>query len=126
VLELLGADGRGDYALLLVTFDVVFPATLALVFSSWFSVLLAPRAARIMRAVAFATLALDYAENVVCGALVATFPDEPVWLAALQGVLTAVKLAGYALSTVALLAGAARKVLARSRHRAPSPDQRPG
>ena len=79
-----------------------------------------------MRAVAFATLALDYAENVVCGALVATFPDEPVWLAALQGVLTAVKLAGYALSTVALLAGAARKVLARSRHRAPSPDQRPG
>jgi hypothetical protein len=93
-LALLGAEGRHQYAVLLGTFDVLFPLTLALFFSSW----LVGR----LRFLPWLTLALDYAENVACGVLVATFPHESTWVASLAGVLTALKFAGYAACVLAL------------------------
>jgi hypothetical protein len=67
-LALLGAGGRHDYAVLLVTFDVLFPLTVALFFRAWLG-------AR-WRWLPWLTLALDYAENIACGVLVACFPHE--------------------------------------------------
>src|SRR5262245_56663336 len=93
-LALLGAEGRYQYAVLLGTFDVLFPLTLALFFDSW----LAGR----RRFLPWLTLALDYAENVACGVLVATFPHESSWVASLAGVLTALKFAGYAACLLAV------------------------
>ena len=77
-LALLGDDGRRHYAILLVTFDVAFPLTVALFFRAW----LGPR----LRWLPWATLALDYAENLACGALVATFPHESAAVASLAHV----------------------------------------
>ncbi len=95
-LALLGADGRHAYTTLLLTFDLAFPLTLALFFRSWLS----NRLAR--RWLPWLTLGLDYAENVACGLLVATFPHESAALASLQGIITAFKMAGYAACLVAL------------------------
>jgi len=58
---------------------------------------------RRLRGLAWATLGLDYAENVACGVLLATFPNESAAVASLAGVLTAVKFAGYAACVVAVL-----------------------
>src|SRR3954471_13040155 len=58
-LALLGPQGRHQCAVLLVTFDVLFPLTLALFFRAWLSGWL--------RWLPWATLALDYAENMACG-----------------------------------------------------------
>jgi hypothetical protein len=93
-LAALGADGRHQYALLLLTFDVLFPLTLTLFFSAF----IAGR----LRFLPWLTLALDYAENVACLALVATFPNESTWVASLAGVLTALKFAGYLACVLAL------------------------
>jgi hypothetical protein len=93
-LELLGDDGRRQYATLLVTFDVLFPLTLALFFRAWLG--------NRLRWLPWATLGLDYAENVVCGALLATFPRESAGVASLAGILTALKTAGYAACLLAL------------------------
>jgi len=93
-LALLGAEGRHQYSVLLVTFDVLFPLTVALFFRSW----LGGR----LRWLPWVTLALDYAENVACGVLVATFPHESAGVASLAGVLTALKFAGYGASVLAL------------------------
>jgi hypothetical protein len=93
-LALLGPEGRHQYALLLVSFDVLFPLTLALFFASW----LKDR----LRWLPWLTLTLDYAENVACGVLVATFPNESTWIASLAGVLTALKFGGYAACLLAL------------------------
>jgi len=93
-LALLGVDGRRQYATLLLTFDIAFPLTLALFFSSWLG--------RRLRWLPWLTLFLDYAENVTCGVLVATFPHESAAVASLQGILTALKTAGYAACLVAL------------------------
>ena len=100
-LALLGPDGRHQYAVLLCTFDVLFPLTVALFFSAW----LPSR----WRFLAWATLALDYAENVACGVLVATFPSESPFVASLAGVLTAIKFAGYGACVIALVAGLVRR-----------------
>jgi hypothetical protein len=102
-LALLGSDGRHDYALLLVTFDVLFPLTLALFFRAWLNVRL--------RFLPWLTLSLDYAENVACGLLVATFPHESAAVASLAGVLTALKFVGYASCLLAVLSVAARSAL---------------
>jgi hypothetical protein len=102
-LDLLGPDGRHDYAVLLVTFDIVFPLTLALFFAAWLP--------GHQRWVPWLTLALDYAENLACGVMVGTFPHESAWIASLQGVLTALKLGGYGLSLLLLLSTAARAKL---------------
>lgn len=93
-LALLGDDGRRHYAILLVTFDIAFPLTLALFFRAWLG--------RRLRWLPWATLALDYAENVACGVLVATFPHESSAVASLAGILTAIKFAGYAACLIAL------------------------
>jgi len=93
-LALLGDAGRRQYAILLVTFDIAFPLTLALFFRAW----LGDRLCWLP----WATLALDYAENLVCGVLVATFPHESAAVASLAGVLTALKFAGYAACLLAL------------------------
>ncbi len=93
-LALLGVEGRHQYAVLLATFDVLFPLTLALLFRAW----LGER----LRWLPWLTLALDYAENVACGVLVATFPHENAWIASLAGVLTALKFGGYAGCLLAL------------------------
>jgi len=93
-LALLGEDGRRHYAILLLTFDVAFPLLVALFFRAWLGARL--------RWLPWATLALDYAENVACGVLVATFPHESAALASLAGVLTALKFAGYAACLAAL------------------------
>jgi hypothetical protein len=108
-LELLGPTGRHHYAILLVTFDVLFPLTVALFFRAWL-----PRS---LRALPWATLALDYAENVACGVLVATFPRESPAIAALAGVLTALKFAGYAACLLALLVAAAQSTVQAFRRR---------
>ena len=94
VLELLGADGRRQYALLLLEFDILFPLTLALCFRAWLGNRLAW--------LPWATLGLDYAENVVCGVLLATFPHESASVASLAGTITALKMLGYAACLVAL------------------------
>jgi hypothetical protein len=99
LLELLGPAGRHQYAVLLVTFDVLFPLTVALFFHAW----LRGR----LRLLPWVTLGLDYAENVACGILVATFPNESATVASLAGVLTALKFAGYAACLLALLSQAA-------------------
>jgi hypothetical protein len=93
-LQLLGADGRRQYATLLVTFDILFPLTLALFFRAWLG--------NRLRWLPWATLGLDYAENVVCGALLATFPHESTAVASLAGIITALKTLGYAACLVAL------------------------
>jgi hypothetical protein len=93
-LELLGADGRRQYATLLLTFDIAFPLTLAL----FFRALLGER----LRWLPWVTLALDYAENLVCGVLLATFPHESAAVASLAGIITALKFAGYAACLIAL------------------------
>ena len=93
-LELLGDDGRRQYAILLVTFDVLFPLTVALFFRAWLG--------NRLRWLPWATLGLDYAENVVCGVLLATFPHENAALASLAGTITALKIAGYAACLAAL------------------------
>jgi hypothetical protein len=111
-LALLGADGRRQYALLLLTFDVLFPLVVALFFRAW----LTPR----LRALPWATLALDYAENIACGVLLATFPHESPTVASLAGVLTALKLAGYAACLFAL-AFSAWAGWRRSRAASPEP-----
>jgi hypothetical protein len=97
-LALLGEHGRHQYAVLLVTFDIAFPLTLALFFRAW----LKGR----WRWLPWATLGLDYAENLACGDLVATFPHESPTVASLAGVLTALKFVGYASCLVALLLSA--------------------
>jgi hypothetical protein len=106
-LALLGPGGRHDYAVLLVTFDVLFPLTLALFFSAWLNGRL--------RWLPWLTLLLDYAENVACGVLVATFPNESAAIASLAGVLTALKLVGYASCLLAVLSLAARAALRAAR-----------
>jgi hypothetical protein len=98
-LALLGVEGRHHYAVLLVTFDILFPLTLALFFRAWLTT-----GPGWLRWLPWATLALDYAENVACGVLVATFPHESATVASLAGILTAMKLAGYAACVLALLA----------------------
>jgi hypothetical protein len=101
-LALLGPAGRHQYAVLLVTFDVLFPLTLALFFRAWLSGRL--------RLLPWATLALDYAENIACGVLLATFPHESAAVASLAGLLTAAKLVGYATCLLAVLSVAARSI----------------
>ena len=86
--------------MLLVTFDVLIPLTLALCFRAW----LRGR----LRLLPSATLALDYAENIACGVLVATFPHVSAAVASLAGVLTVAKLAGYAACLLAVAVNAAR------------------
>jgi hypothetical protein len=93
-LELLGADGRRQYAHLLLEFDILFPLALALCFRAWLG--------NRLRWLPWATLGLDYAENGVCGVLLATFPHESAAVAALAGVLTALKTLGYAACLLAL------------------------
>ena len=93
-LGLLGDDGRRQYAMLLVTFDILFPLTLALFFRAWLG--------KRLRWLPWATLGLDYAENIVCGALLATFPRENATVASLAGIITALKILGYAACLVAL------------------------
>ncbi len=93
-LALLGESGRHQYGILLLSFDILFPLTLALFFSAWLSGRL--------RWLPWFTLALDYAENVACGTLLATFPHESSAVASLAGVLTAVKMLGYASCLAAL------------------------
>jgi hypothetical protein len=93
-LALLGDAGRHQYAWLLVTFDVVFPLTVALCFRAWLP--------RRLRPLPWLTLALDYAENVACLVLLATFPHESARVAELAGVLTALKLAGYGACVLAI------------------------
>jgi hypothetical protein len=110
-LELLGPAGRHQYALLLVTFDVLFPLTLALFFHAW----LRGR----LRLLPWVTLGLDYAENVACGILLATFPNESATVASLAGVLTAAKFAGYAACLLALLSEAAGSGIRALRKRRP-------
>ena len=105
-LAALGADGRHQYALLLVSFDALFPLTLALFFRAW----LGGR----LRFLPWLTLALDYAENAACLVLVATFPHESTAVASLAGVLTALKFAGY-LACVLALSFAAWEARSRSR-----------
>lgn len=100
VLALLGPDGRHQYAVLLATFDVLFPLIAALFFRAW----LIGRA----RSLPWAALALDYAENIACGVLLATFPNESAAVASLAGALTAAKFVAYAACLVALLWTAAR------------------
>ena len=110
-LALLGSKGRHEYAVLLCTFDVLFPLTLALFFRAWLGARL--------RWLPWATLALDYAENIACGVLVATFPNESAPVASLQGVLTAVKFVGYAACVVAVLAMAGRSAFRAIRKQHP-------
>lgn len=98
-LDLLGTAGRHQYAVLLVTFDVLFPLTLALFFRAWLG--------QRLRWLPWLTLSLDYAENVACGVLLATFPHESTAVASLAGVLTALKFAGYAACLLALVASRA-------------------
>jgi hypothetical protein len=93
---------------LLVTFDILFPLTLALFFCAW----LGDR----LRWLPWTTRALDYAENVACGVLVATFPNESARVASLAGVLTAAKFVGYAACLAALLSVAARPTISAIRH----------
>lgn len=100
VLALLGPDGRHQYALLLVTFDLLFPLTVALCFRAWMSERLRP--------LPWATLTLDYAENLACLVLIATFPNESRAVASLAGVLTTGKFLGYAACLVAILVQGAR------------------
>jgi hypothetical protein len=102
-LALLGTDGRRHYAILLVTFDILFPLTVALFFRAW----LVGR----LRWLPWATLALDYAENVACGVLLATFPNESPAVASLAGVLTALKFIGYGACLLALLTMAVRSTI---------------
>jgi hypothetical protein len=102
-LALLGDDGRREYSILLVTFDIAFPLTVALFFRAWLDARL--------RWLPWATLAIDYAENVACGVLVATFPHESPAIASLAGILTALKFAGIAacVAGLAFTAYAARR-----------------
>ena len=100
LLELLGPAGRHQYGVLLATFDVLFPLTVALFCDSWLR-------AR-FRLLPWITLALDYAENVACAVLLATFPPESPAVASLQGMLTAAKFAGYAASVTAVLVAMGR------------------
>jgi hypothetical protein len=93
-LARLGNDGRRHYAVLLLTFDILFPLTVALFFRAW----LRGR----LRWLPWATLALDYAENVCIGTLLATFPHESATVASLAGALTALKFVGYACCLSAL------------------------
>ncbi|HEX9296781.1 MAG TPA: hypothetical protein VF881_13140 [Polyangiaceae bacterium] len=102
-LALLGPDGRHQYAMELITFDVLFPLALALFFRAWLSGRL--------RSLPWVALTLDYAENIACGTLVATFPQESAGLASLAGVLTAAKFASYAACSLAVLSVAARSTL---------------
>ncbi len=102
-LALLGHDGRHQYAILLGTFDVLFPLTLALFFRAW----LGGR----WRFLPWVTLGLDYAENIACGVLVATFPNENATVASLAGVLTAAKFVGYAACLLAVLSLAVRSLI---------------
>ena len=106
-LELLGADGRRQYALLLIRFDILFPLTLALCFRAWLG--------HRLRWLPWATLGLDYAENVVCGVLLATFPHESAAVASLAGIITALKMIGYAVCLVALGCSAWESLRSRKR-----------
>jgi len=93
-LELLGADGRRQYAILLLTFDILFPLTLALFFRAWWG--------KRLRWLPWAALGLDYGENVLCGVLLATFPHESSAIASLTGTVTALKTLTYAMCLAVL------------------------
>lgn len=99
-LALLGPEGRHQYGILLVTFDVIFPLTVALFFRAWLNGRL--------RILPWVTLALDYSENVACFFLLATFPHENRNVASLAGALTAAKFLGYAACLLAVFLSAAR------------------
>ena len=102
-LALLGSGGRHDYAILLVKFDILFPLTVALFFRAWLNGRL--------RWLPWLTLLLDYSENIACGVLVATFPNESAAVASLAGVLTALKFVGYASCLLAVLSLGARSAI---------------
>ena len=110
-LELLGDDGRRQYAVLLVTFDILFPLTLALFFRSWLG--------HRLRWLPWLTLGLDYVENVICAVLLATFPHESTAVASLAGIVTALKALGYVACLVAL-GFTAWESLAETRRKSPS------
>ena len=107
VLELMGAEGRRHYAILLGTFDALFPLGVALFFSGWLPARL--------RWLPWLAMALDYAENLACFALLATFPHESTAVASLAGTLTALKLAAYAACVAALLLRIVTDVLSPAR-----------
>jgi hypothetical protein len=104
LLTLLGPLGRQQYLVLLVTFDIFFPLLVALFTRAWLTALGLPR----LRWISWATLAVDYAENVACGLTVLGYPHESRVIAALAGVLTALKFVGYLASLLLILGGAAR------------------
>jgi hypothetical protein len=106
-LELLGNDGRRQYGILLGTFDILFPLTLALFFRAWLG--------KRLRVLPWATLGLDYTENIVCAVLLATFPYESSTLASLGGTLTALKFLGYAACLLALGFTAQKSLRGRDR-----------
>ncbi len=105
LLTMLGPSGRHEYLVLLLTFDVFFPFSIALFTRAWLTTL----GLRGWRRIAWVTLTLDYAENVACGLTVLRYPDESHAIAALAGILTALKFAGYAASLLLILGGALRR-----------------
>jgi hypothetical protein len=107
LLSALGASGRHAHAILLATFDVVFPAVVAVFLRSAMAALYRGTPPRGLRLAPWVSMMLDYAENIACGILVATYPAEPVAIATLAGILTAAKNIAYATALLTVLAGIA-------------------
>jgi hypothetical protein len=116
LLSALGTSGRHAYAVLLATFDVVFPAVVAAFLRSAMAALYRGPGPRGLRLAPWVSMILDYAENVACGVLVATYPAEPAAIATLAGIFTAAKNLAYATAVLTVLAGIPLAI-ARSRRR---------
>jgi hypothetical protein len=115
ILGALGPTGRSTYLVLLSTFDVVFPAVVAVFLRAAMVALYGGEGPRGLRVVPWIAMALDYAENVSCAILVATYPTEPFAVATAAGFLTAAKDVAYVTGVLTVLAAIPVAVARRAR-----------
>ena len=107
LFDVLGQTGRSAYLQLLWTVDLILPA----LFGSFLAAAIARGALRPLRSLPLLAAACDYAENIAITALLLQHPEHNAIVAYIAAGLTTIKLALYASSALAAVAGVLMKFL---------------